>query len=244
MERVPSGVRYLDRELGGGFAKGSLVLLEYDTGSPSDLFLRSFVEAGLRSGEYCWVLSIMHPPRLIADDEEAIEEGRLMLIDGFTNAHGWKEAKSPEKYRLDGIEDIKHIHDAMRKAVEKVPGGAQVRGVLDSLTPIYISALDMENESPRANDAVCGFLHHQSVLAKKYGSCTAYTVHAPSHMRNPDMLGCLENASDYVLSMARERRGKGYKDAFTVKKARGQVLSGRVYGLGLNRGKMVLGSGK
>ena len=240
MERVPSGVRYLDRELGGGFAAGSLILLEYDTGSPSDLFLRDFVRAGLENGEYCWVLSIMHSPRLIAEDEKALKSGQLTLIDGFTNAHGWKEVRGREKHRVNCIDNTKSVHDAMRKATERIPEGSQVRGVFDSLTPVYTAMCTMENEVPNLIDVVGGFLHLQSVLAKEYGSCTAYTVHKPSHVRNPDIVGYLEHVSDYVLDMSVERAGKGYRDLFAVKKVRGAQASGRVYKLEQARGRMSL----
>ncbi|GAB6878006.1 RAD55 family ATPase [Halorubrum gandharaense] len=45
MERVPTGVSVLDRELGGGLPVGSIVVLAADPASQSELFLNTFAAA-------------------------------------------------------------------------------------------------------------------------------------------------------------------------------------------------------
>lgn len=220
MERVNTGTRYLDRELKGGFEKGSLVLLEYDTGSPSDAFLRKFVEAGLKNGEYCWVLTTMHSPRLIADDEKAIREKRLILIDSFTNFYGHREDKSKEKHYSGAIGCAKDVHNIMRSSVRDIPSDAGVRGVFDSITPLFIAELRRSDRGV-AMEELGEFLHTQSVVAKKFGTCSVYTLHAPTFEEFPSSMGYFENIADYIISLERDEEKRASCDIIRIRKARG-----------------------
>ena len=239
MQTVPTGIENLDKKIGGGYRKGSIVLLEYDTGSPSDAFLREFAKAGLDNDEYCMVLTMMHSPRLIADDQDMIDNGRLILLDSFTNAHNWKEAQSKEKYAVNNIDELKDIHNVMRKAFtkEKVPEDAQVRGVFDSLNPLYFS-LWRRRSYEVALARIGEFVHHQSVLAKKHDSCWIYTLQAPSSMRMNDLVDYLENISDYVMQMSKKKVKNSYTDVFRIKKASGSHAPAREYGMKATRKKV------
>jgi KaiC/GvpD/RAD55 family RecA-like ATPase len=70
MERVPTGIRGLDRLLEGGFVKGSSVLVSGPAGTGKTIFCAQYIWEGLKRGETCLFITLEERPEDILGDIE------------------------------------------------------------------------------------------------------------------------------------------------------------------------------
>jgi circadian clock protein KaiC len=86
-ERVTSGITGLDKYIGGGFIKGSTILVSGSTGSGKTIFCSQFIMEGLKNGENCMFITLEEEPEELIDDvkefgwdfKKYIDEGHLFL---------------------------------------------------------------------------------------------------------------------------------------------------------------------
>ncbi len=65
--RAKFGIQDLDDALDGGIPRGSLVLIEEDTGAKSHIIQSKFIAEGLLNNEYCYIFNMEHPPQAIVN---------------------------------------------------------------------------------------------------------------------------------------------------------------------------------
>ena len=59
MKVIPTGIKNLDEVIGGGFLKGSMILVAGNPGSGKTTFAAQFIYEGLRRGESCLYVSFL-----------------------------------------------------------------------------------------------------------------------------------------------------------------------------------------
>ena len=238
MELAPIGIPVLDEALGGGLPRGTVVLLEEETGTKPDALLATFLATGLKAGEYAYILSTDHPLsfsyQLLAaqgvDVEAALEEGRLVGIDGFTDAFGWGEFRPSSRYAIHDLSSPRLVHDVVRQAVMDLKPRNNLRGVIDSLTSIIHATRD-----PRA---LMTYVHHQMSAQKNHGNLLVYTVHRSAH--SPETLGRLEHIVDGVISLRKMRSGNRWRIGLQIEKMRGVNFDTSLYECRVDRGRVTV----
>jgi KaiC/GvpD/RAD55 family RecA-like ATPase len=87
--RATFGIPDLDAALDGGIPRGSLVLLEEDTGAKSGILQSKFVAEGLLNNEYCYIFNMEHPPQAIVNSLSTYglepEEFKSAFVDRSSN---------------------------------------------------------------------------------------------------------------------------------------------------------------
>mgnify|MGYP005834045161 CR=1 FL=1 len=225
--RAKFGIPDLDTALGGGIPRGSLILLEEDTGAKSSILQSRFVAEGLQNGEYCYIFNMEHPPVAIVnslnsfgmDPEEYISNNQFIIIDGFTDAFGWGEFTSKWKYVCHDLSSIEEVHDVVKSATSAVEPYNNMRGIVDSLTTLFLS-----NDSERA---VLNYIHHQMATQKNYGITSMYTIHMGAH--RPELVKALEHISDGVIWIHKVEIDDEPRDVLQIKKLRDSKYSPRKY---------------
>jgi len=88
IERVPSGIKGLDKLMEGGFVKGSSNLVSGSAGTGKTIFCSQFIWEGLKRGESCMFITLEERPEDILGDIERfgwdfqkyIDEKKLFLL--------------------------------------------------------------------------------------------------------------------------------------------------------------------
>jgi len=221
------GLNVLDKALGGGLPRGTVLLLEEDTGTKPDALVAHFIAGGLRNGEFCYILNTEHPPRMIIkmlasygiDVQKFTNLSKLFLIDGFTDAFGWGEFRSDVKHVVHDIRNIKEVHDIIRLVVSSVKPKNNLRGVVDSLSTLLLSSRD--------EGAVFNYIHHQMAAQKNFGNTLIYVLHKGAH--RPETVKALEHIVDGVIEIRRVEEKHGSKSVLQVQKLREMHYSTKQY---------------
>jgi len=100
----PTGIRELDRLLGGGFPKGSIVLLSGSSGSGKTIFSFQWLFEGIKNNENCLYITLTEP---------LFKSLKNLEIMNFYN----RKAIEQEKLK---ILDIRGIYDKMEFNQEKI----------------------------------------------------------------------------------------------------------------------------
>ncbi len=225
--RAKFGIPDLDAALDGGIPRGSLVLLEEDTGAKSSILQSKFIAEGLQNNEYCYIFNMEHPPAAIVNSlsayglepEEYISNGQFIVIDGFTDAFGWGEFTSKWKYVCHDLSSIKDVHDVVKQATSEVQPYNNMRGIVDSLTTLLLAS-----DSERA---ILNYIHHQMAIQKNYGTTTLYTIHMGAH--RPELIKALEHIVDGVIWISKVEVDDEPRDVIQIKKLRDSKYSSRKY---------------
>jgi len=221
------GLGVLDKALGGGLPRGTILLLEEDTGTKPDALVAHFIAEGLRNDEFCYILNTEHPPRMIMkmlasyaiDVQRYVNLGKLFLIDGFTDAFGWGEFQSDVKHVIHNIRNIKEVHDVIRFVVSSVKPKNNLRGVVDSLSTLLLSSQDER--------AVFNYIHHQMAAQKNYGNTLIYVLHKGAH--KPETVKALEHIVDGVIEIRRVEQKYDSKSVLQIQKLREMRYSTKQY---------------
>lgn len=225
--RAKFGIHDLDMILDGGIPRGSLVLLEEDTGAKSHILQSKFIAEGLMNGEYCYIFNMEHPPHAIVNSmntlglepEELITNGQFIIIDGFTDAFGWGEFVSKWKYVCHDLSNINEVHDVVKAATSSVEPYNNMRGIIDSLTTLLLAS-----ESERS---ILNYIHHQMATQKNYGITSLYTIHMGAH--RPELIKALEHIVDGVIWISKVDLDDEPRDMIQIKKLRDSKYSTRKY---------------
>lgn len=225
--RAKFGIPDLDAALDGGIPRGSLVLLEEDTGAKSSILQSKFVAEGLLNNEYCYIFNMEHPPAAIVNQlniyglepEEYITNGQFIVIDGFTDAFGWGEFQSRWKYVCHDLSSIKDVHDVVKQATSEVQPYNNMRGIVDSLTTLLLAS-----DSERA---ILNYIHHQMATQKNYGTTSMFTIHMGAH--RPELVKALEHIVDGVIWVSKVGLEDEPRDVIQIRKMRESRYSPRMY---------------
>ena len=225
--RASFGIADLDNALDGGIPRGSLILLEEDTGAKSGILQTKFVAEGLLNNEYCYLFNMEHPPQAIINSlstfglepEENITNGQLIVIDGFTDAFGWGEFVSKWKYVCHDLSNINEVRDAVKQATAEVQPYNNMRGIVDSLTTLLLSS-----DSERA---ILHYIHHQMATQKNNGTTSLFTIHMGAH--RPELVKALEHIVDGVIWVSKVDMEDNPRDVLQIRKLRDSHYSPRMY---------------
>lgn len=225
--RAKFGIPDLDMALDGGIPRGSLVLLEEDTGSKSGILQTRFVAEGLVNNEYCYIFNMEHPPQAIINSlstfglepEEHINNGQLIVIDGFTDAFGWGEFTSKWKYVCHDLSNINDVHVVLKQATAELQPYNNMRGIMDSLTTLLLSG-DSERD-------ILHYIHHQMATQKNYGTTSLFTIHMGAH--RPELIKALEHIVDGVIRVSRIGLEGEPRDVIQIMKMRESHYMSRMY---------------
>lgn len=198
------GIPVLDESLGGGLARGAIILIEDEVGVNSAPFLIQFLSEGLQSGEYAYILGTEHMydyyRQLLIPfgiEEIVVEMKRLVYLDAFTTPFGGKDIGGVRS-DANTVKDLlqpRHVTDVINQATLHVRG-ENVRGVFDSLTTVLMISDDLK--------APLSLFHNKIANDKKAGNVTAFTVHRDVH--DPKVVHLLEHYADAVFRITREQR--------------------------------------
>ena len=225
--RAKFGIPDLDAVLDGGIPRGSLVLVEEDTGAASHILQSKFIAEGLLNNEYCYIFNMEHPPHAIVgslnafglEPEECIANDQLIIIDGFTDAFGWGEFTSKWSHVCHDLSNIAEVHDVVKAATKDIKPYNNLRGIVDSLTTLILAS-----DSERA---ILNYIHHQMAIQKNNGTTTLYTIHAGAHRM--ELVKSLEHIVDGVIWISKVDVDDEPRDMVQVKKLRDTKFSPRKY---------------
>ncbi|MHA1594790.1 MAG: RAD55 family ATPase [Candidatus Baldrarchaeia archaeon] len=144
MERVSCGIKEIDEILGGGFPRGSLILLLGDPGAGKFAFCNAFIADGIKRREPCLYVTT-EPPEVIRSALEELgintyqseSDGIFRIVD----CHSWlmKEwipgVLEREKYAIDEF-TLPKIDYQVWKARKEIGSGG--RTAFYSLTDLFI----------------------------------------------------------------------------------------------------------
>jgi len=140
------------------------------------------------------------------DADYYLREGRLTIIDAYTPANA--ASGDPGIVRVDGLENLSDIFEALTKTIEKL-GEPPVKVLVDSLTPFF-----MHHD---AND-VGRFYKDVCTMAKFSGTMTS-VVH--QGILDEDQIALLASISDSLLEM---RVDDNFRRFVRIKHMRGVLV--------------------
>lgn len=203
------GIPALDEALGGGYADGSIVLIEDEMGIPSEVLLAHFIVQGLHSKDHIIVLLSEHPISYYTtlinllgfNAEMAMEMGRLIFIDAMLNPFiAGKRIPYYSKYAVRNIGSISEARQALQSAIQELKEPQRLRIVIDSLSQFLPPLV----QSPQP---VVIFLQQQMVERKERGGVFMALLHRDCH--DPQIIKSVEYIVDSVISLERTRAEPG-----------------------------------
>jgi CheY-like chemotaxis protein len=148
--QILTGVEPLDKTLGGGFPKGSNILLIGPVGRGKSTFARRFIAEGLSQCEKSLFVAVDDDPTLVRSELNKMtqaksvqheENGALRFIDAYTWSSG--EKKAQEKYRVEEVLNLDQLSSLISQAgndigqsVQQKSGG---RRVIDSISSFFVN---------------------------------------------------------------------------------------------------------
>ncbi len=215
MVLIGSGLRDLDLLLGGGFIRDSPVLLLTETGTMGELLPLQIINHRVQEGDYGFILDLDFPPVRIREwfkffnwDLERFErDGRLFIVDGFTNLYG--KLPTDETHVIENPRDIVHL-DAyfydLRVLIEKFE--KEVFGVL------YLS--NMFLTKGRHLDKIINLIYKTRIALSQYGASIFVFDRG---MMDRTALNTLEHAFDYVIELRVVEHEKRFQKYLRVTKS-------------------------
>ncbi|HKZ40384.1 MAG TPA: RAD55 family ATPase [Candidatus Hodarchaeales archaeon] len=195
------GIPILDQSLGGGFSRGSIVLLEDEIGVDCNPILVQFLAEGLSSGEYGYILSTEHLYETYRQllipfgiDEIVVETKRLVFLDAFTAPFGSdKPGVVSARGPTNQIKDLfapRAVIDQIRQSLMHVRT-QHVRGVFDSLSSVMLVSDNLRGPISLLSQII------SNNKSQRHNSM--FTIHADVH--DPKIIKALEHYSDGVLKL-------------------------------------------
>lgn len=209
IELSHTGCLELDELTGGGFPKGSNILLLGEVGSGKSVFCRNFVMAGLQNNEPCLYVSIDDSPLLIRR-----ELTRMMgnPIDDYENNHkfcfvdaynwGGGQLEYQEKFAIKGNLNLNNLSsliiDASDYIGQNIQSKAGGRRIIDSLTSLLVN-FDL--------GAIQKFIYPIIRTAGIYGNAmTVFVLEAGT--ADERIINNIRYLMDGVIEMKRTEEGK------------------------------------
>ncbi len=148
--QIPTGIESLDMTLGGGFPKGSNILLIGPLGRGKSTFARRFIAEGLAKDEKCLFVAVDDDPILVRSELNKMiqkksaqqeESGTLRFIDAYTWTSG--EVRTQEKYRIEEVLNLDQLSGLISQAGNDIGQSVQQkcggRRVIDSISSFFVN---------------------------------------------------------------------------------------------------------
>ncbi len=216
-----TGIKSLDKLLGGGLLLGENVLWEVESGTFSREFLHAFMKQGITEGNQVIYLDFVYPPQalmihlkpLIKTLPEGWEK-RILVLDCFSEASGQGEFIFSDFYD--------HAPSWIRKAPNsKDPDrfhhffGRIEREFVTPGTRLVFSSLSiMEHHWGR--EAVKTFFGHVCPALYAFGTLACWSMAKHAHPK--EFCAIIEHMTQVVIDLSRREN----KNFLTVKKAGGR----------------------
>ena len=214
-----SGIKGLDKLLGGGIPRGTSILLLEEPGTKGATFAMGILCYGLKNGEYGQFISYDHPPdlvRAIADDIgfDVIpyeKEGKFQIIDGYTRVTGLRELPGSVEYVMDDLTDLSKVHRTFTLARASLGDEANnnLRFIHHTFSVLTLFAGD---------PPVLKFLRHLTVSSKFLGDIGIFILNPRAH--SPTTVSWAMDFVDVVIDLSLEK-GRKYRRLITIKKMSG-----------------------
>lgn len=196
------GIPILDEELGGGYSRGSTILVEDEVGIDANPLLVQFLSEGLANGEYGYILSTEHLydtyRQLLIPfgiDEIVVETKRLIFLDGFSTPFGSDKpgaisTRGPQNLIKDILQP-RMVIDTIRQSLMHVRT-PNIRGVFDSISSVIL----MADNSLKASISLLSQIVANNKAARNN---TIFTIHSDAHSK--ETVKALEHYLDGVLKL-------------------------------------------
>lgn len=150
IDRISSGVKELDDLLGGGFPKGSNILLMGPLGTGKSTIGRNFILNGIRNKERGMFVTIDDSPTLIREKlssslEINVIEYEALNLFSIVDAYSWSSGNidKKEQFRIEGVLDLNQfsmvISDSGQKIGQSIQSKLGGRRVFDSISSLLIN---------------------------------------------------------------------------------------------------------
>lgn len=216
-----TGIKSLDRLLGGGLLLGENALLEIESGTFAREFLYSFMRQGIVEGNQVIYLDFIYPPQALmlqlAPLTETLPEGwekKLLVLDCFSEAGGQGELIFSDFYdkaplwirKVPNSKDPERFHHFFGRIEREfvTPG---TRFVFNSLSI-------MEHNWGR--DAVKAFFGHVCPALYAYQTLAYWTMAKNAHPK--EFCAIIEHMTQVVIELSKMEN----KNFLRVKKAGGR----------------------
>jgi len=150
LAKIDTGVPEINEALGGGFPKGSNILLLGQLGTGKSTIGRQFIIQGLKNRERNMYITIDDSPQLIRKKlnehiVRKIEEFQDMNLFAVVDAYSWSSGTSvkKEKHAINGILDLNQlsivIADAGMSLGQSIQSKLGGRRIIDSISSLLIN---------------------------------------------------------------------------------------------------------
>jgi two-component system alkaline phosphatase synthesis response regulator PhoP len=150
IDRISSGIKELDNLLGGGFPKGSNILLIGPLGTGKSTMGRKFILEGLHNKDRCMFVTVDDSPKLIRDKlssslEIDVREYEELDLFSIVDAYSWSSGASEkiEKFRIEGILDLNQfsmiIADSGQSIGHSIQSKLGGRRIIDSISSLLVN---------------------------------------------------------------------------------------------------------
>jgi predicted hydrocarbon binding protein/archaellum biogenesis ATPase FlaH len=197
MNLVGSGMYDLDLLLGGGFIRDAPVLLLTETGSMGELLSLQIINNRINDGDRGFIFDLDFPPVRIRDwskyfgwNLESFErEGRLYVVDGFTNLYG--SLPTEEKYVLENPRDIVYLNSYIYNMTSLIEDSKKMCSGALFLSNIFLA-------KGQQLDKIINFIYKTRIMLSQYG-LLIFVFN--KRMMDEKTLSKLEHAFDYVIDL-------------------------------------------
>ena len=209
IELSHTGCLELDELTGGGFPKGSNILLLGEVGSGKSVFGRNFITAGLQNNESCLYVSVDDSPllvirgltRLLGNTIDDYEKNHKFC---FVDAYNWGggQLEYQEKFAIKGNLNLNNlsslITDASDYIGQNINSKSGGRRIIDSITSLLVN-FDL--------GAIQKFLYPILRTANSYGNVmTVFALEAGT--ADERIINNIRYLMDGVIEMKRTEEGK------------------------------------
>jgi KaiC/GvpD/RAD55 family RecA-like ATPase len=213
-----TGIKTLDKVLGGGLFLGENVLLEIESGTLDREFVYAFIKQGIAEGNQVIYLDFIYPPQaLMVQFRPLVEafpdgwENRLLVLDCFSESSGQGELifsdfydKAPSWIRkVPSSKDPEQFHRFFGR-IEREFVTSGTRLVFNSLTLM---------EHIWGREAVKTFFGHVCPALFAYNTLACWTIAKNAHPK--EFCAIIEHMTQVVVEFSKE----GAKRFLEVKKA-------------------------
>nr|MDO8082094.1 ATPase domain-containing protein [Candidatus Freyarchaeota archaeon] len=215
MGLLGSGISDLDLLLGGGFIRDSPVLLLTETGTMGELLPLQILNHRIQEGDYGFILDLDFPPVRIRDWfksfnwnlESFEEEGRLFIVDGFTNLYS--QLPTEEKYVIENPRDIVHLDSYLydlTSLIEKYKN--KLFGVLFLSNAFLTKGQQL--------DKIINLIYKTRITLSQFGASVFVFDRG---MMDEKTLSTLEHAFDYVIELKVAEQEKRFQKYLRIIKS-------------------------
>jgi KaiC/GvpD/RAD55 family RecA-like ATPase len=220
-KKLSTGIRPLDRVLGGGLFLGENVVWEVESATFAREFLYTFMKQGIAEGNQVIYLDFIYPPQsLMIQLKHLIDtlpkgwENKLLVLDCFSESSGQGELVFIDFYdkapswirRVPSSKDLGQFHNFFGRIEREfvTPGTRLVFNSLSLMEHIW------------GNEAVRGFFSHVCPALYAYQTLAYWVIAKNAHPK--EFCALIEHITQVVVDLTKE----GEKRFLEVRKAAGR----------------------